>query len=398
MKKKVQQAPGRRVAISIDLDWGFKHHTEVYAGCQRYADEAGWQSTIHPAAERVLMPRKGTTTQFEGIIARATPALATAARKAGIPLVNVWLNSPVQDVPCIFADYRTAGAMAAEHLLGRGFRHFGYLGYQREIDSRLMQRGYQSIIQREGYHCNIHRFARSSIAGKALGWEDFVLGLESWIDSWQMPMGIFVAHDLHCRHLIDVCRSKGLHVSQDVAIVGTGNEAAICDAPTPALTSIDMGFGQVGYRAAAILERLMNGEEPPTSPEWVPPAELIPRHSTDSFAADDPLVARAMRYILEHGHQRIKVNNVAVAVATTRRTLERRFRESLGRSIAAEITRLRIERAKRIMTETDAPMKEVAEDSGFRNADHFYKVFARVEGIPPTQYREDHQRAFPLRV
>jgi len=86
------------------------------------------------------------------------------------------------------------------------------------------------------------------------------------------------------------------------------------------------------------------------------------------------------------------------AVAPTRRTLERRFRESLGRSIASEITRLRIERAKRIMTETDAPMKEVAKDSGFRNSDHFYKVFARVEGTPPTQYRDDHQRAFPRRV
>ncbi len=398
MKKLDQKKNSRRVAISIDLDWGFKHHTEVYAGCQRYADEAGWQSTIHPAADRLLLSKNGQSPGFDGIIARATPALANAASKAGIPLVNVWLNSPAQNLPCAFADYKAAGIMAAEHLLGRGFRHFGFLGYLREIDSRLMLHGYQSIIYNQGYECNIHRFSRSSISGKALGWEDFVDGLGLWIESWQMPMGIFVAHDLHCRHLIDVCRSKGLHVSQDVAIVGTGNEAAICDAPTPALTSIDMGFGQVGYRAAAMLERLMNGETPPTTPEWVPPAELIPRHSTDSFAADDPLVARAMRHILEHGHQRIKVNDVAAAVATTRRTLERRFRDSLGRSIAAEITRLRIERAKRIMTETDAPMKEVAEDSGFRNADHFYKVFARVEGMPPTQYRNDHQRAFPERV
>lgn len=396
--KEQESAPPRRIAISIDLDWGFKHHTEVYAGCQRYVDEAGWQSSIHPAADRVLMPKDGKRPHFDGIIARATPTLAKAAREANVPLVNVWLNSPARHIPSTVADYEAAGTMAAEHLLGRGFRHFGYLGYEREVDSKLLQQGYQRVIQKEGFECRVHRFQRSSITGKALGWEAFVQGLEAWIETWPRPMGVFVAHDLHCRHLIDICRAQGLHVSQDVAIVGTGNETAICDAPSPALTSIDMGFGQVGYRAAAMLERLMNGDPPPDAPERVPPAELIPRQSTDSFAADDPVVARAMRYILEHGHERIQVNHVASAVATTRRTLERRFRESLGRSIASEITRLRIERAKRIMTETDAPMKEVAKDSGFRNSDHFYKVFARVEGTPPTQYRDDHQRAFPRRV
>jgi LacI family transcriptional regulator len=393
-----QTGKTRRIAISIDLDWGFKHHTEVFAGCQRYADEAGWQSSLHPAPERVILAHGGKNPGFDGIIARATPALAKAAARAGIPLVNVWLNSPARHLPSTFVDYEAAGAMAAEHLLGRGFRHFGFLGYLREIDSRLLLNGYQSVIQQAGYDCNIHRFPRTSIMGNAPGWDTFVSGLEKWIDTWQTPIGIFVTHDLHCRHLIDVSRSKGLHVSQNVAIVGTSNETAICDSPSPALTSIDMGYGQVGYRAAAMLERLMDGAPPPSDPELVPPAELIPRQSTDSFAADDPLVARAMRYILEHGHERIQVKDVAAAVATTRRTLERRFRESLGRSIASEITRLRIERAKRIMTETDAPMKEVAKDSGFRNADHFYKVFARVEGIPPTQYRADHQRAFPKRV
>jgi transcriptional regulator GlxA family with amidase domain len=50
------------------------------------------------------------------------------------------------------------------------------------------------------------------------------------------------------------------------------------------------------------------------------------------------------------------------------------------------------------MVETDASMKDVATDAGFRSADHFYKVFARVEGMPPSQFRERHQKAFPERV
>jgi LacI family transcriptional regulator len=155
-----------------------------------------------------------------------------------------------------------------------------------------------------------------------------------------------------------------------------------------------MGYEQIGYRAAAMLDRLMDGEPPPTEPELVPPLELIPRQTTDVFAADDPLVSRALRFISENGQQRILVNHVASAVGTNRRTLERKFRESMGRSIAGEITRLRLERAKRRLIESDSPMKEIALDAGFRGADHFYKVFARVEEMTPSQYRDTHQHRF----
>lgn len=387
----------RRVAISLELDWGYKRHMEVYAGCQRYADEAGWQCSINPATDRVLKGESGES-PYDGVLARATTPLADAAKKAGVPLVNVWLNSPVEGLPSVFTDFEASGVMAAEHLLGRGFRNFGYLGFSRDIDSRLQLDGFRGVTRREGFRCKVHRFSRTSVAGEARGWDGFIAGLEAWVDTWEAPIGIFVCQDLFCRYLIDVCRSKGLHVSQDVAIVSSHNESEICDSPQPSLTSIDLGFGQVGYRAAAMLDGLMSGGKAPTEPELVAPAELVPRQSTDVFAADDPLVARALRFIAENSHMRIQVKHVATAVATTRRTLERRFRASVGRAIADEITRLRLERAKRRMVETDAPLKDVAKDAGFRTADHFYKVFARVEGMPPTQYREAHQQVYPERI
>ena len=144
-----------------------------------------------------------------------------------------------------------------------------------------------------------------------------------------------------------------------------------------------------------MLDRLMKGEPPPGEPELIAPFELIPRQSTDSFAADDPLVARALRYIAENCDQRFEVKHVAEAVASTRRTLERRFRESVGRSIAGEITRFRLERAKRRMVETDEPLKTVARDCGFLSSNHFYKTFLRVEGMTPTQYCEERQKVVP---
>lgn len=392
--KRIKQKAARRVAISLDLKWGYKRHLEVFAGCQKYGDEKGWDCSISPAADRML-EKNPDLPPYDGVIARATSSLAAAARAAGVPLVNVWMNSPEQDLPSVFVDFESSGVMAAEHLLARGFRSFGYLGFLRDLDSSQQLRGFRDVIRRSGFPCTSHRVARNCADGQAELWEEFVRGLEEWIEGWELPIGIFVAQDLFCRLLIDVCRSKGLHVSEDVAIVGTHNEFEICNAPAPSLTSIDLGFGQVGYRAAAMLDRMMSGGKPPALPELVQPAELVPRQSTDVYASMDPLVARAMRFIAENGHRRIQVKDVAAAVATTRRTLERRFHESMGVSIAGEITRLRLQRARRRMVETDASMKDVAIDAGFRSADHFGKVFTRIEGMSPSRYREEHQKAFP---
>ncbi len=382
-----------RIAISLELDQGFKRHQESYAGCQQYADTAGWHCTIEPAIDRVLMGGGGHI-PFDGILARATPEIATAAKKKNIPLVNIWLNSPVQGLPSVFPDFKGAGILAAEHLLARGFRHLAYLGYRSDIDSRLQAEGMRKVTRRENCNLTTHRFSRTSMEGPARGWQPFVNGIQSWIESWQLPIGVLVCNDVFCRYLIDICRSKGLHVSQEVAIIGTYNESEICSAPPPSLTSIDMNCSQVGYRAAALLDRLMGGGKPPPDPVMVAPAELLPRQSTDLLATDDPAITKALRFIADNTHEQIRVRDVVTAVNTNRRSLERRFRQSLNRSIADEITRLRLERAKRQMVGTNASMKDVAADSGFRNADHFYKVFNRVEGISPTQFRTERQKVF----
>lgn len=397
--KRAKPTTARRVAISLELEWAYKRHLQLYAGCQRYADEAGWLSSLNPAVERMLgVGAAADSPAYDGILARATTTLAATARKAGVPLVNVWLNSPVRGLPGVYPDFEMSGVMAAEHLIGRGFRQFGYLGYVRDIDSVRQLAGFRRVTDAAGFPCSARHFVANRLEGAATGWEAFVAEMAAWIDTWEPPVGIFVCGDLYCRYLIDICRAKGLHVSQDVALIGTANEPELCNSPEPGLTSIDMGFGKVGYRAAALLDHLMSGGAPPETPELIAPAELVPRRTTDVYASEDLLVARALRFISENSHRRIQVKDVAADVATTRRTLERRFSEHAGRTIADEITRLRLERAKRRMVETDAPLKDVALDAGFRNSDHFYKVFARIEGMPPTQYREERQQAFPQRV
>ncbi len=383
-------AKQRRVAVMIDLAWSYKYHVETYAGCQQYAAEARWDCTNSQFADQAIKPRPGGS-PYDGILGRIDRKAADKSKLAGVTVVNVWMNSPARAaLPNVFADFEAIGMMAARHLLGRGFRQFGFMGQLRDVSTRLHLKGFRSELKASGLSCSTHRFPMDD-PYRAKTWGAFAAGLAAWVDTLTTPIGICTRHDLDSRFLIDVCRSKGLSVPQDVAIIGAGNEDVICASPPPTLTSIDLNCTQIGYQAAALLDRLMDGEAPPDQPLLIPPVGLVPRESTDSYAVDDSVVARALRFIAEHGHEPITVGDVVAATPASRRSLERRFQKAMRRTISEEITRLRLERAKRRLAENDDALKNVAADSGFSSLNHFYRAFVRLEGISPKEYRKQRR-------
>ena len=67
--------------------------------------------------------------------------------------------------------------------------------------------------------------------------------------------------------------------------------------------------------------------------------------------------------------------------------LERRMKGLLGRTIQGELTRVRIVRAKALLTDTELTIAAIAERSGFREPKYFSEVFRKHEGITATDYR-----------
>ena len=380
----------RHVALIIDTSWADQNHLGIVAGVRRYVQEHGnWDCILSPQlSESLRIP--GGKLRYDGIIARVTPKWAEIAKKARVPLVNVRLQTPVRGVPTVVPDRRAAGCMGAGHLLARGFRHFGYLGFRRDENSRQQLVGYRGTLQTAGFDCDVH-WANTNYDEKSSHWEKFLDQIYDWIDRWPRPMGVLAGSDQLCRYLADFCLYKGLDIPIDVALIGTQNEPMMCLQPAPLLTSVDMGYDAVGYAAAEHLESLMDGAKPTKNMITLPPKGLVARQSTDVLAVTDPLVAKAMRFIAERGHTGIDVDDVAEAVLTTRRTLERRFRAVIDRTIAEELLRLKIERAKRQLADSEMSIKALALDSGFINGKQMGKTFTRVVGMSPREYRRQRR-------
>jgi LacI family transcriptional regulator len=187
--------------------------------------------------------------------------------------------------------------------------------------------------------------------------------------------------------MIDLCRHTGLRVPEDVCVLGVDNDELLTQISHPPVSSITLQTEKIGFESARLLDRLMRCPTTHKQVILVPPGGVIARQSTNLLAIEDQTVLTALRYIREHIHERISVEDLMEVIPVNRRFLERRFREHLGRTPLQEIRRVRIETAKKLLSETDLAMPAIARRSGFSNAERLSSVFHSMTGMTPTQYR-----------
>jgi len=392
----------------LELEWPYKRHVGILTGTLQYAQKQGWESIIDEYADDSLPARpaksnRAKTGPYDGVIARATRKLAQRAARGGVPVVNVWLSSPVwKSLPGVFPDCSALGHLRVEHLLARGFRRFAALTCEGDRVQDIELNAFVSRLDELSYPCTIAKVPLDN-ADTVQQWRKTERTIAAWMDGWRPPIGVFVGAENDGRMVAQMCHNRGLRVPEDVAIITGQNEETFCEQLRPTLTSVELGYERIGYEAARLLNRLMDekdhgkkqrretGENKAPEHILLPPQGLVVRESTDFFAVDNEVVAAALGFIAAQSHRPIVPKDVAHAVATEQRTLRRRFSKYLGRSIAAEIRRVRIERAKRELTQTDQSIATIARNVGFGESMRMYEVFRRELGVTPSEYRKQRQ-------
>ena len=267
----------------------------------------------------------------DGILAALnTPAEAAMAKKLTKPVVNIssaLLESPV---PRVNADNRHIGQLAANHFLEKGFRAFAYYGLRTVAYSKLRQEGYRDQLANHGYQVNT-LLVKPTFGLRGLEWHQQHRTLAEWLGSLPVPMALFAVTDYRARQVIDASRQLGIAVPQQLAVLGVDNEDFMCRQVEPQLSSVARNNELEGFRAAAVLDRLLSGH--PVHPvELIPPREVVERESTSVIAVADDRVREAMGFIQRRLGDAIGVAQVACHLGVSRRWLEYAFRDAVGES------------------------------------------------------------------
>ena len=319
-----------------------------------------------------------------GIIARIeNTQIEEAVAATKLPVVNVSSNSVKRSFPTVASDSDAVCAVAAEHLMERGFRLFGYCGDVRFDWSVRHEQNFRKHLRDAGFDLRV--FDSEVSDAEDLPREQSKL--INWLLGLPKPIGIFACYDIRGQQLLDVCRQAGLRVPDEVAVIGHHNDELLCELCDPPLSSIIPNAGRAGYEAAELLDRIMQGRPIRNETRLIAPIGVFARKSTEAIAVGDTQIAQAMRFIRDHACEGIGVEDVLKVVPISRTVLERRFQKFLQRSPYEEILRLRLERVKQLLTTTDLSIAHIADQVGFSGVEYLSATFKRKLGVSPREFR-----------
>jgi len=374
----------RRPTVALLIETSNTYARELLHGVRAFLRERRpWSLHFSEHGRGQTAPGWVRQWKGDGILARVENA-ATAAviRRTRIPAVDVSFASERSPFPRVVTDSRAVTRLAAQHLLERGFHQFGYCGDSRHHWSNLRSRYFTEQVGQAGFPCEAFSMAEGS-----LSWEQELAAITRWIGNLRKPVGVMACYDVRAYQVLEACRRLGVEVPDEVAVIGVHNDELLCDLCDPPLTSVIPNARRAGYEAAAILQRMMDGERINAQSVYVEPIGVATRQSTDVVAINDRRISSAVRYIREHACENITVRDVLRAVPVSRSWLERRFKQHFGLTPHDQILRVRMDRVKAMLATTDLPLAVVAERTGFEHVEYLSVAFKRSTGLSPSRYR-----------
>ncbi len=384
---KARRTPHVALLVETSRTYG----RDILRGVNRWMQEHGpWSVFLELRGLDSSVPRWLRSWHGDGILARtASAAMDKAIEATGLPAVELRASKLPHQRPFVGVDNLELGQAVASHFVDNGFSNFAVFDVATETYFEERRDGFRRFVESRGGTC--HTYHAGPGGEHPIDWERHQAAVADWVVSLPKPIGILACTDQLGFWLLDACRRAGIAVPEEVAVVGVENDETLCQMATPRLSSVAFDGGRVGYQAAALLDRLMAGEPPPSEPLVVAPRGIVTRQSSDIVAIADREVSAALRIIREHACHGLAVSEVVNQIGISRTALERRMKAAIGRTPGEEIVRVRFARVKALLVETDLTLAAIADRCGMEHPQYMAEAFKKQFGMTPGAFRSQNR-------
>ena len=186
------------------------------------------------------------------------------------------VDAPETWTSTVRADYRAAGRLVAEHLIGKGHRTFGWLASQRQWQSNTVAQrfeGFFNTLTQCGLKCN-----PGWMLELPLEKEDAMAELNKAFTGADRPTAVFASNDENALTLMNFCFGRGIRVPEDMAVVGFDN-LPVSGMTMPPLTTVDTFWKLQAEKSVAMLSEMITRGKKIIEDVVIAP-ELIERRTT----------------------------------------------------------------------------------------------------------------------
>lgn len=392
MKKRSVQSAADRKKLLVCFDIRHVAAQRMIGGIMRFAvTHPGWDVQLaqaHPS-ERPLADF--ASWRPDALIADSSCQdlpRETFARLFRSAVVYVTVP-PRRDVRTIAAtlrpDERALATAATDLFLRHRLSNFAFVATGgSETWNEARERLFRAALVSRGYALRVIRL--SSVGD----WRKTERTLTDALCALPKPCGIWAAHDLLAKHVLDAARNAEISVPGQLQVLGVDDEPIVCEYTSPSLSSVAPDFESGGYQAFEFLDKVVV--------QGIKPAKRLTalkfgtRGVVERISTADPNgvsrhVAEAREFIRRNAATDIGVPDVAAAVRISRRLLERNFRDATGRTVLEFIQDERLARVTKMLKETRTPVADIARLCGFPSPTHLMTLFRHRYGETMTTYR-----------
>jgi len=247
------------------------------------------------------------------------------------------------------------------------------------------QNGFQSILKKHP----MANYKFSNFDTKQIAMDDAeVKQLTKWLISLPKPAAIMECNDDRGQDVLRACRVAKLLVPELLSIVGVDNDEITCNMYTTSLSSLRLNLESAGYAAAEQLDRMLHKKKPECREIIIKPANIVERQSSNTMATRNETVVAAVNYMKQNSAKNMGLDEIAEALGVSRRSLQRKFKTFLGRSVLDETQTIRCRKIAEMLIYTNLSIMQIAFAMGFNGIENISRYFKQIYGMRPLEYRK----------
>ena len=288
----------------------------------------------------------------------------------------------------VWNDNYAIGSLGAHHFAILGtFNSYGFVHSTNTLCSEPRFRGFADTLSKSR-QCILQEFHQDITKSS----EDQMIKLEEWIINLPKPAAVMTAADSIALQVLSAAERKGVKIPGQLMVIGVDNDELLVSHSSPPLTSIHPGHFEMGFKAAAELDRLMSAKQKcSVNSTNIQPLRIVERESTKNVKPAALLVSRAKRFINQKYASGITAQDVTKHLGCSRELIDLRFREIEGITLKAELENCRLTEVKRLLKTTSRPISTIAKQCGFKSTSHLTHLFSLRNGLSPLAWRNAHE-------
>jgi len=282
--------------LYLDMWIGERIQEMKLAGIRRFAHMVGWE--VIPVAEAESRPRKLRSLlkhhRPDGVVVECSAVRTDLPPRLFGKVPVVYLDSSRTlygpGVARVSHDGKATMRAVFRELASNRPVAYAFVGYRlNRTWSTFRERAFKTLVKEAGGRC-------LGFARKLESESERHARLSAWLAELPKRSAVFAVNDMTALEVLSAAQAAGRSVPRDFTVIGVDNLERECEVSLPRLTSVQIDSEMAGYKAAAMLQRMLTGI-PSERMDSYGPLLTVRRESTRGYGRREPKILDMIAFI-----------------------------------------------------------------------------------------------------